>query len=217
MTIKDILSPFTAWKKVIKDPVTVKDPFNDTVYVEPTFEKARAEGQKLALLTLEALAQGDTVRQTSLSLRAKTIKLPVDNKLFRLGAMLGVLDFGMSGWFKKRSEVAAFTVGPATFLAVPGEIYPEIVNGGVEAPEGRDYDIQPVETPPLREVMPGKYKFVMGLANDEVGYIIPKSQWDVEAPYAYGKKKPQYGEENSLGPETAPLLYKELTGILKEL
>ncbi|NOR46236.1 MAG: NAD(P)-binding protein [Candidatus Delongbacteria bacterium] len=29
MSIKDILSPFSAWKKVIKDPVTVKDPFND--------------------------------------------------------------------------------------------------------------------------------------------------------------------------------------------
>ena len=195
----------------------VKDPFRDTVYVEPTFDKARAEGQKLAMLALEALSRGDTVRQTTLSLRAKTIRLPVDNKMFRLGAVLGVLDFGMAGWFKKRSEVAAFTLGPATFLAVPGEIYPEIVNGGVEAPEGRDFDITPVETPPLRELMPGRYKFVMGLANDEIGYIIPKSQWDEEAPYTYGRKKAPYGEENSLGPETAPLLYKELSGILEEL
>ncbi|MBN2789275.1 MAG: FAD-dependent oxidoreductase [Candidatus Delongbacteria bacterium] len=29
MSIKDVLSPFLAWKKVFKDPVTVKDPFND--------------------------------------------------------------------------------------------------------------------------------------------------------------------------------------------
>lgn len=29
MAIKDILSPFTAWKYVFKDPVTIKDPFND--------------------------------------------------------------------------------------------------------------------------------------------------------------------------------------------
>ena len=29
MAIKDILTPFTAWKKVFREPVTVKDPFND--------------------------------------------------------------------------------------------------------------------------------------------------------------------------------------------
>jgi len=29
MSLKDILTPFTAWKRVAKDPVTVKDPFND--------------------------------------------------------------------------------------------------------------------------------------------------------------------------------------------
>ncbi|MBE0651564.1 MAG: FAD-dependent oxidoreductase [Bacteroidales bacterium] len=29
MSIKDILTPFTAWKRVAKEPVTVRDPFND--------------------------------------------------------------------------------------------------------------------------------------------------------------------------------------------
>lgn len=29
MSIRDLLSPFTAWKHVFKDPVTIKDPFND--------------------------------------------------------------------------------------------------------------------------------------------------------------------------------------------
>ncbi len=196
----------------------VPDPFRDTTYVKPSFDKARAEGQKLAMLVLDALAHPDTLpAKLSLALRAKTIKLPVDNKMFRLGAFLGVLDFGMNGWFKKQSEVAAFTLGPVSVLAVPGEIYPEIINGGVEAPAGQDYDIQPVETPPLRELMPGKYKFVLGLANDEIGYIIPKSQWDEKAPFTYGRKKAPYGEENSMGPETAPLLYKDLSDILKEL
>jgi hypothetical protein len=28
MSLKDILSPFTAWKHLVKDPVTIKDPFN---------------------------------------------------------------------------------------------------------------------------------------------------------------------------------------------
>ncbi len=137
--------------------------------------------------------------------------------MFRMAATLGLLDFGMTGWFKVRSEIAVFTLGPASFLSVPGEIYPEIINGGVEAPEGQDFEIDPIETPGLRGQMPGKYRFVIGLSNDELGYIIPKSQWDAEAPYTYTDKSGPYGEENSVGPETAPILYKGLSEMLVEL
>jgi hypothetical protein len=58
--------------------------------------------------------------------------------------------------------------------------------------------------------MPGRMKFVFGLANDEIGYIIPKSQWDREPPYLYGSEKPVYGEINSVGPETASLIHAAL-------
>ncbi len=53
---------------------------------------------------------------------------------------------------------------------------------------------------------------LIGLANDEIGYIIPKRQWDEKPPFCYGRKKAQYGEENSLGPDTAPLLCKAFKG-----
>ena len=43
-------------------------------------------------------------------------------------------------------------------------------------------------------------------ANDEIGYILPRSQWDAEAPYAYGRTESQYGEINSVGPSVAPIL-----------
>jgi hypothetical protein len=131
--------------------------------------------------------------------------------------MLGILDFGMTGWFKTRSEIAAFTVGPASFLSIPGEIYPEIINGGIETPEGRDFQIDVVEYPPLRKLMPGSFRFIIGLSNDEIGYIIPKSQWDVQPPYTYKRDNAPYGEENSIGPETAPILYREFRNILNEL
>jgi hypothetical protein len=51
---------------------------------------------------------------------------------------------------------------------------------------------------------------LFGLANDELGYIVPKRQWDTKPPFAYGRKDPQYGEENSCGPEIAPILYGAL-------
>ena len=60
----------------------------------------------------------------------------------------------------------------------------------------------------MRDLMPGEFRFGIGLSNDEVGHIIPKSQWDVKEPYVY-RDKPCYGEQNSLGPETAPPLYRD--------
>ncbi|MEN8228549.1 MAG: hypothetical protein ABFS38_10380 [Bacteroidota bacterium] len=194
------------------------DPFLDTTYTEASFDKAKAQGQRLAMLALNAMENPDTlIEKASMSVRAKTIELPLENLTFRLAAMLGILDFGMTGWFKVRSEIAAFTVGPASFLSVPGEIYPEIVNGGVEAPQGQDYEMDPIEKPPLRGLMPGEYRFIIGLSNDEIGYILPKSQWDEEPPYTYSRDDAPYGEENSIGPETAPLLYDEFKKILNEL
>jgi len=96
-------------------------------------------------------------------------------------------------------------------------LYPEIGEGGVEAPEGGDFPGEPIEVPPLRKQMRGKVNMVIGLANDEIGYIIPKTQWDVDPPFAYGRDKDQYGEENSGGPDVAPVIHKEALAVLERL
>ncbi len=197
--------------------IPIEDPFTDTLYYKPGYDKTRALGYNLSLLALNALENPDTILENpAISLEAKTIELPIANTELTIATAIGLLDRGMPEWKKLRSEVAAFQIGPASFISIPGEIYPEIVNGGVTAEAGADFKIEPVEAPSLRELMPGKYKFVLCLSNDEIGYIIPKSQWDVEAPYSYKDKK-QYGSQNSLGPETAPLIYKELSELLEEL
>jgi hypothetical protein len=67
----------------------------------------------------------------------------------------------------------------------------------------------------LRTLMPGRVKFVFGLANDEIGYIIPRSEWDEAPPYLYGASRAVYGEVNSLGPETAPRLHQALRQLIE--
>jgi hypothetical protein len=47
---------------------------------------------------------------------------------------------------------------------------------------------------------------IVGLGNDELGYIIPKRQWDEKPPFTHGLTKAPYGEINSLGPDTAPIM-----------
>jgi hypothetical protein len=198
--------------------LSLKDPFTGREYMEPTFEKAEVQGKQLAMLALNSIENPvEKVDSAAISLIVRTLMLPIDNILFKLGTMFGIIDRGTSGWMKIRSELSVFKIGPISFAALPGEVYPEIINGGVEAPEGRDFEIEPVEVPSVREMMAGKVKFIFCLANDEIGYIIPKSQWDYKAPFTYKKEKSPYGEENSLGPETAPLLHKKLREMLTEL
>jgi hypothetical protein len=198
--------------------LAVKDPFTGQEFKEPTFEKAAAQGKQLALLALGAMDNPlEEVDSAGISVIVRTLVLPINNAMFKLGTAFGILDRGTTGWMKMRSELSVFSIGPLSFATIPGEAYPEIINGGIEAPEGRDFNIQPVEVPSVREMMPGKYKFVFCLANDEVGYIIPKSQWDVKAPFTYKKDGAPYGEENSLGPETAPILHKNLKEMMVEL
>ena len=196
----------------------VKDPFTGAEYNEPTFEKAEAQGKHLALLALNAMENpAEIIETASISAIVRTLPMKIDNPMFKLGAALGVMKRGTMGWMKMRSELAVISIGPLSLVTIPGEIYPELVNGQVDAPEGNDFGVKPIEIPPIREMMPGKYKFVLGLANDEIGYIIPKSQWDEKAPYTYGRDNSPYGEENSLGPNTAGVIHGNLKEMLKEL
>lgn len=197
----------------------IPDPFSGELINGVTFKKAKAQGQHIGLLMLNALRNesGIEIEQANIKLRAKTISIPLDNNNFKLGFALGIIKHGTTGWINVRTEVSAFQIGPASFITVPGEIYPEIVNGGVVSPSGQDFEILPVESPSLRSLMNGEIKFVFGLANDEIGYIIPKSEWDVEPPYLFDQKNSPYGEINSIGPEAAPIIYNTLITMLKSL
>ena len=203
---------------------TVVDPFTGEPYSTPSHDKARAVGRRLAdaiFTALEAQAAGnagpaadgrvdDPTAAPKLSITARTLELPVQNLLFRAALAVGTVARGTPRVNQLRTEVGLIQLGDASLTLVPGELYPEIANGGITRPNGADFPIDPVEVPPLRDVMPGRVKFLVGLANDEVGYIIPKSEWDNQAPWLEGASQRLYGEQISLGPETAPLLHEAL-------
>jgi hypothetical protein len=197
----------------------VLDPYSKKGYLKQSTDKVVAQGRALAKITLETMADSAAVlvHDTELAIRAETIELKMDNQLFHLASFLGIFDRGFTKWKHIRSEVAAWKLGPATFVHVPGELYPEILHGGIESPIGGDFGIEPLEVPALQSQIPGQFKFFVGMSNDMVGYIIPKSQWDMEPPYTYQNEKRPYGEVNSLGPETAPKIHAEVLKVLEEL
>ncbi|MCF7973873.1 MAG: neutral/alkaline non-lysosomal ceramidase N-terminal domain-containing protein [Phycisphaerae bacterium] len=197
------------------------DPWLDTTFApqDRTFDKARAQGYRLANLVLDHIEQGDwqTIDEPAIRLRAKTFQFKLQNRMFTLGGIAGVFDRGFKRLKYVRSEVNVLTIGPAWFITLPGEVNPEIVNGGIQTPEGRDFEIQAVEVPPVRDLMKGDINFAVGLANDEVGYIMPKTHWDAKPPFTYGKKKAMYGEINSLGPDAGPVFYQQIKSLIEDL
>jgi hypothetical protein len=115
------------------------------------------------------------------------------------------------------TEVAYLWLGELHVACIPGELYPELVYGKFQEPvePNVDFPDAPLE-PFVKQLLPGDKLLVIGLANDEIGYIIPKRQWDQRPPFAYGRNSSQYGEINSCGPEIAPIVMRALAGRVQE-
>jgi len=198
------------------DSTPVVDSFLHQTLVTPSFEKARTVGYRVADAVLTGISNGQEtdLSGSTLSWTSKSLLLPVDNIKFRAAALLKIIRRKFEAGFKTRSEVGLLRLGDTWIGTIPGELYPEIANGGIETPAEGDFKLStPVEVPPLRQSMKGQMNMLLCLTNDQIGYIVPRSQWDEKAPFAYGEKSAPYGEENSLGPNTAPMIHKALTEI----
>ncbi len=205
--------------------VEVKDDAG-TPLADGTFEKTERFGVLVGKVAEKALTGARPIMLTPVETCTKSFFLPIDNPIYVLGFNLGVLKRDAFLWQGDplkaepaqakidpktrmciRTEVGWIRLGDLEIAAIPGEIYPELVLSKVQDPpdKGADFPNAPIE-PGIYAQMKGKHRMIVGLANDEIGYILPKRQWDEKAPYCYGRKRAQYGEENSLGPETGPIL-----------
>lgn len=186
-----------------------------------TYEKTERYGKLLADASLNSLKKGKSISLTPIVVRKKEILLPVDNPMYRLAKQLGVFKREIFDWDLQlnkhaglnqreekhpaaKSEVSIITLGELGIGCIPGEIYPELLLGKVSEKPEKEADYQDAVTEvDWFQKWKIPYKTVIGLANDEIGYILPKKQWDEKPPFAYGSKSAPYGEINSLGPDTA--------------
>ncbi|GIW93187.1 MAG: hypothetical protein KatS3mg110_1228 [Pirellulaceae bacterium] len=214
----------------------VKDP-QGNLLPESTFAYAERYGQMVADLARKALASCRTVRLGPLQVAAVPVHVPVTNPWYRAARAAGILkrsSYQWSGdpfmpgeplgWYNAwktmavRSEVAVVRLGELSIACIPGEIYPELVYGRFEDPPdaGADYPDAPLEPTVVQLLGDGPW-LLAGLANDELGYLIPKRQWDAEPPFCYGRSQGQYGEINSCGPDAANAVMQALARCLKQL
>ena len=200
--------------------LSIRHPLSQSIYSNPSFLKAEAQGYALAKIAYQALQSSreehSSFFYSALKSYQQIIPLTLDNWQFGMGAYLGILDRGLTGWKEVRSEIGYWELGNASFMHLPGELYPELAIGGLEEPKGADFPNLSLEIPPLKSAMTTDYQWIVGLSNDMIGYIIPRSQWDVNPPFTYEQEKAPYGEVMSLGPETAPKLHAALLSLMAQ-
>jgi hypothetical protein len=224
--------------------VALEDPDTGKVAADNTWRKAELFGNTLGQLAERAVKGGEEVSVNSIAFRGITIFSPMHNDHFRAAGAAGVFggrkplytngqldpsvmekEFPGLGKLKYvtgqdvETEVSyiRFLAGGrvvAEMVTVPGEIYPELVNGGITRYPGADYPDAPFE-PAIREHLKSKYQFIFGLANDELGYIIPKAEYDDQPPWLRDRKDRWYGEINSAGPDIAGAVTKALVGLIE--
>ena len=208
------------------------DPETGKIAEDGTWRKAELLGTEIGRLAERALKSAEQLNLDSLSIKSATVFVPMHNQHFRVAESAGVFagrkplytdgkldrateerDVPELGRVKYptghdiQTEVDYIQLRSrrrtvAKIVTIPGEIYPELVNGGIARYPGADYPQAPFE-PVLREQLKTKYQFIFGLGNDEVGYLIPKAEWDEEPPWLLNAAKPWYGEVNSSGPDGA--------------
>lgn len=206
----------------LMNPLSITVPHRDgeQFFREHSFEKAESLGYNLAIVAANTLRSDRVWKNENplLAVAARTAKAPMAGH-YKYAIMLGLIHEGYYWGGKAKTEINVIRIGEVTVLTVPGEIYPEIVEGGIEALPGNDFGLtEPVEVPPLRVFLEQETRMglVIGLANDQIGYIVPKSQWDTRPPHVYNDR-PQYGEGNSGGPEVAPAIHRESRRLLEEM
>jgi hypothetical protein len=112
--------------------------------------------------------------------------MPLENRNFSELHRRGVLRREIFNGHLK-TEVTVTRVAGAQFVTIPGEAFPNL---GLE----------------LKRMMRGKYKFVLGIAEDELGYIMQESDFKLNL-YSYEQSM-------SVGPKTWPILRKAIAEIV---
>ncbi len=127
------------------------------------------------------------------------------------------------------TEVSRVRIGPVDILGVPGELFPELAIGGYDGRYRFGYPLtnpanpnppnlsHAPQGPYLRDRLAAKVGIIIGLANDELGYIIPPYDFQI-APNRSLVPRPagtHYEETNSIGVSATEILLQAYAELLR--
>lgn len=186
-------------------------------------------GKQLGEIALSI--EDETEIKPILNIKSKGIKVSGDNTVLILARYLKVLNNDIGRTEKRNkacifSEVGYVELGDkdvAMFL-VPGELFPELYNGEFLTEADSAHHRKASYKKVLKDMTDCKHKFVIGLCNDELGYILAENDFLLNDAMPYINKatddmnRGHYEETNSTGPNTAQIILEgmeELIGSAK--
>ena len=161
-----------------------------------SFEEAEGMGQALARAATDALWAVEAVPVDRIDWARHEYTIPMANPLFRMAMEAGLLPNLLDDAGDLTSEANLLRLGPAWIFGVPGELLPRL---------GLDFKA-------VMGAMGAGMAAVAGLANDELGYILPRE--DFVYPDNPFEPADHYEETMSIGPEAGPRLAAALQALL---
>lgn len=219
-----------------KIPVIIEQPDSPP----DVFDYARSVGFIVGEGVNTAIKNGEVAEINKILVKSTPVYIPVDNPLFDVALRVGIFEVGIDDLIQGPDCGYSGCVPDTMFyvklgdsaeiLTIPGELFPELAIGlpddqGFSSPRPNNYfryhnandyysthaDPYVVETPVLFDLMKTKYKFIFGLTNDELGYILPKADF-----YDYTDQGDHYEETNSTGPNAIDRVHSAAVELITE-
>ena len=237
----------------------MQTPDNDALQAggKDEFQGAKVLGDLLAKEVEKSAKTAERSTPSTLLVKSTTTRLTIENSIYLSflpslafghvlygpdGATLGTLGTYWTAMkhvlFRLKpeqlpridTELMRLSFGPIEILALPGELLPELYEGGYDGRYSFGYPVvspgnpgppdlkQAPKGPYLKDFMTGKQRFVIGLADDEIGYIVPAYDFKTSPkllmhPYPAGD---HYEESNSVGKETAAKIQAAAKEVLSD-
>ncbi|MBC7287440.1 MAG: hypothetical protein H5T86_05220 [Armatimonadetes bacterium] len=157
---------------------------------EHSFAEAERIGRAVGDAVVKALKEAEEPMRPDLAFASTQVRFPIESprllKALKAGLLVPYKNFRDK---EVTADIAVMWLGPSIWMTFPGEPLPAL---GLKAKSMAETD----------------YKFLISLANNEVGYIIPTDQW--------GQKRYEYEMSMSLGPKTAGICLNALSELLAE-
>lgn len=191
-------------------------------------ESTRNIGYKLADYALSI--DKDKKLQALVNFARKEFYADVENPVLTIACDIGILTADKfarkdaPNYWCLKSEITYFEIGGKKILLLPGELFPELVFGGALSAEESATGKGPEYNPKLLcDIVKDEKVLVFGLANDELGYILPPNDFILheKSPYIENGRdkhdRRHYEETNSMGPKTAQVIADAVQEIINEI
>lgn len=154
--------------------------------------------------------------------------IPAENRILSIAKKVGLITSdvrrvkGKPYKYEFPTELSYMQMGSVKILLVPGELFPELAIGGFlpakESAKGEDYTRST-----LFDMLGDGEKLIFGLANDEIGYIIPDNDFYLcpKNPYAFWAfptdmhGRQHYEETTCSGPYAAECIWNAVDRLTK--